>query len=80
MFKLLIGIILFFVLMLLFAGALGIRLLRSILGGSKPPHRQPDENIQTYSNPDKDKIFGEREGDYVEYEEIKEDKKKDEVK
>ncbi len=79
MLKLLFGIILFFLLLLLLAGAAGIGLLRTLFGGIKSPPRQPNETNRPNSNPDKDKIFGDKEGEYVDYEEIKEDKSKNDV-
>ena len=60
MLKLLFGIILFFLLLLLLAGAAGIGLLRTLFGGIKSPPRQPNETNRPYSNPDKDKIFGDK--------------------
>ena len=76
MLKLLFGIILFFLLLQLLAGAAGIGLLRTLFGGIKSPPRQSNETNRPYSNPDKDKIFGDKEGEYVDYEEITEDDKK----
>ncbi len=72
MFKLLFGIIIFFVLFLLLTGALGIKILRSLLGFKNRPTQQPrNEDTRTYSNPEsKDKIFGDHEGEYVDYEEV----------
>ena len=71
MFKFLFGLILFFVLLVLLAGALGIGFLRSIFGSGKQSSHRSDDTIRTSSNPDKDKIFGDHEGEYVDYEEIK---------
>ncbi len=70
MFKFLFGLILFFVLLFLLAGALGIGFLRSIFGSSKRSARQQNETIHTSQGSDKDKIFGDHEGEYVEFEEI----------
>ena len=72
MFKLLFGIIIFFVLFLLLTGALGMKILRSLFGFKHRPTQQPqNEETRTYSNPEsKDKIFGEHEGEYVDYEEV----------
>ncbi len=71
MFKFLFGLIFFFVLLVLLAGALGIGFLRSIFGSGKQSSHRSDDTIRTSSNPDKDKIFGDHEGEYVDYEEIK---------
>ena len=72
MFKFLFGLIFFFVLLVLLAGALGIGFLRSIFGiGKQQSSRRSDDTTHTPSNPDKDKIFGDHEGEYVDYEEIK---------
>ena len=71
MFKFLYGLILFFVLLVLLAGALGIGFLRSIFGiGKQQSSRRSDDTTHTPSNPDKDKIFGDHEGEYVDFEEI----------
>ena len=78
MFKLLIGIIFFFVFLLLLVGTIGIAFLRSLFGGNKKPTQQSNETNRTYTNPDKDKIFNDHEGEYVEYEEIKDTPKRDE--
>lgn len=74
MFKLLFGIIIFFGLLLLLTGALGMKILRSLFGfGNKPTQQPRNEETRTYSNPEsRDKIFGEHEGEYVEFEEIEE--------
>ena len=71
MFKFLFGLIFFFVLLVLLAGALGIGFLRSIFGSGKQSSHRSDDTIRTSSNPDKDKIFGDHEGEYVDYEENK---------
>ena len=74
MFKLLLGIIVFFVLILLLAGSLGISLLRLLFGFGNKINQQQSETTQTTSNKtDKDKVFGKQEGEYVEFEEVKEE-------
>ena len=71
MFKFLFGLIFFFVVLVLLAGARGIGGLPSIFGSGKQSSHRSDDTIRTSSNPDKDKIFGDHEGEYVDYEEIK---------
>jgi len=74
MFKLLLGIIVFFVLILLLAGSLGISLLRLLFGfGNKINQQQPESTQTTSNKTDKDKVFGKQEGEYVEFEEVKEE-------
>lgn len=74
MFKLLFGIIIFFGLFLLLTGALGVKILRSLLGFENKPQQPKNDAPRNYPNPEnRDKIFGEHEGEYVEFEEIKED-------
>lgn len=72
MFKLLIGLLLFFGLMILVAGALGLKFLRSLFGlGNKSPKQSPNDQSQTYSAPEsREKVFKKHEGEYVEFKEI----------
>lgn len=73
MFKLLIGIIAFGGLFLLLLGSMGLRILRSLFGFGKRSNTSNKDNStrETYSEPtEKNKIFGEHEGEYVEFEEI----------
>lgn len=72
MFKFLLGIILFFLLLILLAGSLGIRFLRSLFGQAKNPPQQNPEAPRNSPKPDNDKIFGDHEGEYIEFEEVKE--------
>lgn len=72
MFKFLLGIILFFLLLILLAGSLGIRFLRSLFGQAKNPPQQNPDAPRNSPKPDNDKIFGDQEGEYIEFEEVKE--------
>lgn len=77
MFKFLFGIIAIFGLFLLLTGAVGVKILRSLFGfGNKPQQPKHDEPRNYPSPENRDKIFGEHEGEYVEFEEIKENPEK----
>ena len=81
MFKFLVGILLFFGLIILLVTSLGISLLRSLFGSARRSGQKSDEPVRPHtSGDDRDKIFGNQEGEYVDFEEIKDDQKKDEVK
>lgn len=75
MFKLLFGIILFFFIALLFTGVLGISFLRSLFRGNNRPAQQQNDTPRSNSSPDTDKIFSNHEGEYVDFEEIRDDEK-----
>lgn len=73
MLKLLLGILIFFGLILMLAGAFGVKMLRSLFGfGNKPSQQPRTDETYTPGNDNRDKIFGEHEGEYVEFEEIEE--------
>jgi len=77
MFKFLLGILLFFGLVILFVTSLGISLLRSLFrSGSKVARGQEESVNRRAKEEDRDKIFGHHEGEYVDYEEVTEDDKK----
>ncbi|MHB9054751.1 MAG: DUF4834 family protein [Paludibacteraceae bacterium] len=75
MFKLLFGIILFFFIILFFTGVLGISFLRSLFRGNNRPAQQQNDTPRSNSSPELDKIFSDHEGEYVDFEEIKEEEK-----
>lgn len=77
MFKLLFGLLLVILLIILLAGSIGISLLRALFGIGTKQQQPPREKTRTYSEPkNREKVFDKNEGEYVEYEEIKEDEQK----
>lgn len=78
MFKLLLGIIIFIVVIVISILVLGIGLLRRVLGigrKSSPQNRDSREPDQPYSGNTND-VFGRDEGEYVDFEEIEDDSTK----
>lgn len=74
MFKFLFGLILLVVLFLMLTGALGVRILRALFGFGRKPSQRQQEPPTSYSRPrSRKKIFEKHEGEYVDFEEIKED-------
>jgi len=79
MLKFLLGILLFFGLVILFVTSLGISLLRSLFRSDSKVARGQEESVHRRSKEeDRDKIFGNHEGEYVDFEEVSEDDKKTE--
>ncbi|HHT22794.1 MAG TPA: DUF4834 family protein [Bacteroidales bacterium] len=80
MFKFLIGILVFFGLLILLVVSLGLSFLRALFGFGRKRHSQPD-SAPTYTPPQtegREKIFGKHEGEYIDFEEITENDKNDE--
>lgn len=78
MFKLLFGIIIFFAVIVVSILVLGLSFLRRIFGiGKKPTQQNRDsrEPTQPFSENTND-VFGKDEGEYVDFEEIKDDSTK----
>ena len=78
MFKLLLGIIIFIVVVVISILVLGIGLLRRVLGigrKSSPQNRDSREPTQPFSENTND-VFGKDEGEYVDFEDIKDDSTK----
>ena len=79
MLKFLFGILLFLGLIILLVTSLGIGLLRSLFRSGSRVAREKEESVHRRAKEeDRDKIFGNHEGEYVDFEEVTEDDKKGE--
>ncbi|NLO72166.1 MAG: DUF4834 family protein [Porphyromonadaceae bacterium] len=78
MIKLLFGLNIFFGLILFLTGALGVKILRTLFGFGRK--QKPTKNNQTHTYTDirnRDKVFGDDVGEYVEFEEVDENNDND---
>ena len=77
MFKFFFFIVFFVVLLLLLAGFSVIRTIKTFLFGDNSQHQQKrkpsskQQSRQVYEEPVRKKVIGEDEGEYVDYEEVK---------
>ncbi len=74
MFRILIGILFFFLMLLLSLGALGVGLLRRLFGGSKRDSgfssRSKGPTLSHPARKKREKIFDDSDGEYIDFEEI----------